>query len=421
MDRRNHTLSLSLLRVLAKLRMLRANFFIKVNIKRVSLIVLLYGLSYPLFAQYTPGVSVYNSNNYVEYIPGDLPIVISVPHGGYLEPASIPDRDCDGCVTGRDSYTQELARSMNDAFYEQMGGYAHFIINLLHRKKFDANRDIGDAADGNAIVEETWYDYHELIDIAKAQIEADYGRGLFIDLHGHGHDIQRLELGYLLSGSELRLPNSQMNSVDIIAETSIRTLVADNWQSLTHADLIRSNYSFGNIIDRKGYPAVPSMNDRYPIEGQPYFNGGYNTRRHSSIEGGNIDGFQIECNQSIRFDSGKRNKFAIELAKALNEYYDLHFDDDYIPLNDYLVTTVPINAFEGRVKLYPNPATTQISFSSDVQFFDIHIYNSYGLQVGFYSWDGTPIDISNLPNGYYILNLHQKNGVPLGIEKLVKQ
>ncbi|MEN8250389.1 MAG: hypothetical protein ABFS32_15755, partial [Bacteroidota bacterium] len=341
---------------------------------------------------YIPGVSVYNSNNYVEYIPGDLPIVISVPHGGYLEPADIPNRDCDGCVYSRDSYTQELARSMNEAFYEQMGGYAHFIINLLHRKKFDANRDIGDAADGNNTVEQVWYDYHDLINVAKDQIEEDHGRGLFIDLHGHGHDIQRLELGYLLSGSELRLPNSQLNSSAILAETSIRSLVSDNWQSLTHADIIRGFYSFGNLIDRKGYPAVPSKNDRYPYESQPYFNGGYNTVRHSSIEGGNIDGFQIECNQSIRFDTSKRNTFAEELTRALNEYYDLHYDDDYIPINDYLVTSIKENHSEETIQIFPNPATTEINLNSELKNIHIQIYDVFGKQVTSLSWQGHPID-----------------------------
>ena len=72
-----------------------------------------------LFSQtYIPGNTYFDNTAYVEYIAGNLPIVISVPHGGYLEPVSIPDRNCTGCVYVRDSYTQELARLIKDAFIE---------------------------------------------------------------------------------------------------------------------------------------------------------------------------------------------------------------------------------------------------------------------------------------------------------------
>ena len=46
------------------------------------------------FAQtYLPGVSYFGRSNYIEYIAGDLPIIISAPHGGALIPAEMPDRD----------------------------------------------------------------------------------------------------------------------------------------------------------------------------------------------------------------------------------------------------------------------------------------------------------------------------------------
>ena len=161
---------------------------------------------------YIPGESYFGQNDYIEFIAGNLPIVISAPHGGGLEPIEIPDRDCTGCVYVRDSRTQELVRQMSDAIFEEFGCYPYIIINRLHRKKLDANRDIGDAADGDPLAEQAWFDFHDFIETAKDSITGNFGKGLYLDLHGHGHDIQRLELGYRISKSELQLSDSELDA-----------------------------------------------------------------------------------------------------------------------------------------------------------------------------------------------------------------
>lgn len=85
----------------------------------------------------------------MEYLAGNLPIIVSAPHGGLLSPTSIPDRDCAGCTTVNDFNTQELARAFAEAVHERTGCWPHLIFNKLHRRKLDANRDIAEAADGN--------------------------------------------------------------------------------------------------------------------------------------------------------------------------------------------------------------------------------------------------------------------------------
>ena len=231
---------------------------------------------------FIPGNSYLDSTGYVEYIAGNLPIIISVPHGGYLEPADIPDRSCANCVLVRDSYTQELANEIKLAIYQKTGCHPHIIVNLLHRKKFDANREIVEAADGHPTVEEAWYAYHDFIDTAKHYVAKKYNRGIFDDLHGHGHAIQRIELGYTLTKSALQLSDNDLNAVSIINESSIRLLANDNIQTLTHAELIRGQHSFGTLLDHQGFPAVPSTTDPFPQTNDPYFTGGYNTRRYGS-------------------------------------------------------------------------------------------------------------------------------------------
>ena len=46
---------------------------------------------------------IYGVNNYTQYHIGRLPIIISASHGGFVAPASIPDRTCNNPTTVTDS------------------------------------------------------------------------------------------------------------------------------------------------------------------------------------------------------------------------------------------------------------------------------------------------------------------------------
>lgn len=264
---------------------------------------------------------------YVEYLEGTLPIIISVPHGGYLVPFSVPDRNCSGCLYIRDSFTQELARSIRTLFFEQTGSYPHVIINLLDRIKLDANRDLVDAADGSIAAEKAWEEYHAYIDDAKSQIGKDYNRGLFIDLHGHAHEIQRLELGYLLTKDDLKLSDSELNSLNFQNKSSIKVLADDNLQNLSFSEVLRGENSLGTLFYNNGTNATPSINNPFTLDEDSYFSGGFNTEKHGSLSGGIIDAVQIECHQDIRFDDIKREQFASIFVKSVREFMLLNYDN----------------------------------------------------------------------------------------------
>jgi N-formylglutamate amidohydrolase len=409
---------LNIFRILAKLFCV---FFLKFCLMKsqssfakifIKFFLLFYVSVSTAFSQsFIPGQSYLDSNQYVEYIAGNLPFVISVPHGGYLEPASIPDRNCSGCKYMRDSYTQELGREIMAAFYAKTGCWPHMVINLLHRKKFDANRDIGDAADGNPIVEKSWYAYHAFLDSAKSKIESGYGRGLFIDLHGHGHSIQRLEVGYLLSSTKLRYTDSVLNTQAILNITSIKNLAGNNLNGLNHAQLVRGPYALGSILSDMGFPAVPSQAIPYPASGDPYFSGGYNTKRHGSRYGGNIDGIQIEGNHNVRFDSITRKRFADSLANALIYFYNKHYNSNFTGNYCGLLYVPDKNAETMNIEIFPNPATTVLYVKADVGGLDIEVYNSAGQLVMKQKLDSGTFDISGLEKGVYFVRLNSAAGV----------
>ena len=140
-----------------------------------------------LFAQYEAGTTYFGTDSYTEYNAGSLLIIVVAPHGGKLKPNEIPDRDCDGCVVNEDFETQQLSRLIDSALFNLTVCHPHVIINKLHRSKLDANREVIEATDSTAASEVYWSDFHNFVEAAKATVTKNFGKGLIIDMHGHGH------------------------------------------------------------------------------------------------------------------------------------------------------------------------------------------------------------------------------------------
>lgn len=269
---------------------------------------------------FTPGQSYFGRKQYIEYIAGNAPVIFTAPHGGTLTPAEIPERTCG--TTTRDLNTEQLARRISVAFFARTGKYPHVIINRLARSRLDANRDMDEASCGNAAATVAWDEWHAFIDIAKSAALASSGRGWLEDLHGHGHDVQRLEFGYLLTNAELDLPDSLLEGLE--ASSSVRQLSLDD-STTSFAQLLRGPQSLGALFAAEGYPAIPSPDDPMPL-GADYFDGGYNTRRHGCVESGEICAVQIEANRiGVRDSDANVERFAEAVVSVTLEFLGEHW------------------------------------------------------------------------------------------------
>jgi N-formylglutamate amidohydrolase len=372
-------------------------------------------LFYLSFAQtnFIPGKSYFGQQNYIEYIAGNAPLIIAAPHGGTLKPNDIPDRNCDGCSYVMDANTQELARNIQIAVFQQWGCYPHIIVNRLHRIKLDANRDLAEAADGDSKAEAAWREFHSFIDTAKAAILQQYGKGLFIDLHGHGHAIQRLELGYLLTKSELQKPDNEINSNSILQYSSIKSLVKQNLQNASHVQLLKGTNALGSLLATQGYPAVPSLQDPAPLPAHDYFNGGYNTLRHGSSKGGKIDAIQIECNMNgVRDNALNRQKFADSLAKSIKRFLENYYFNPF-PSCKTLSFAEQTNDLVSDIIIYPQPACQQLFLKTMLNIAsEATIYSLDGIHIASSFLEENRIQIPDfLKDGSYLLQIKQKNKV----------
>ena len=286
---------------------------------------------------YVPGQSYFGRNNYIEYVAGNAPVIYSAPHGGPLTPSEIPDRTASRCggeaTTSTDLNTIELVRAMRARHFVRFGTYPHIIINHLARRKLDANRTELEAASGDAEALIALGEWHDFIDVAKTAVLQASGRGWYMDMHGHGHSVQRLELGYLLTGAQLDLSNASLDANAAYEDTASMRTVSESAPPSFSA-LLRGSNSLGTLYANTGFPAVPSSSDPGP-DGDSYFSGGDNTRRHTcgaeataygGTTAGNICGVQIEANYTgVRDNATNRDRFGDATAAVLEQYLATHW------------------------------------------------------------------------------------------------
>jgi hypothetical protein len=261
-----------------------------------------------------PGRSYFGTHRYVEYIAGDLPIVLTSPHGGRLRPDTLPDRQ-DG-VVDMDLNTQELTRAIADELFARTGHRAHLIASHLHRRKLDPNREIKEAAQGNPAAELAWREFHADIEEALAAAVAAHGFAFLIDVHGHAHPIARIELGYGLNAAQLNQSDAAFDQSDLAAVSTLADLHARLGGS--GAALIRGPRSLGDFFTERGFRAVPSPSEPQPGR-NPFFGGAYIVLHHArGVNTAKIDGVQIETYRvGIRDTAENRQRFAKITVEAL--------------------------------------------------------------------------------------------------------
>ena len=259
----------------------------------------------------------------IEVRSGTLPIILTVPHGGTLKPDNVLARRYG--VTGMDANTAPLSEMIIEELETRYGGKPHAIFARLHRSRLDPNRDIKEAAQGEPTAEAAWHRFHESAQKACETVMQKHGYGLLLDIHGHRHIDQRVELGYLIKGEPLKATDTELNAdAALIASTSIRDLDKRSPQSF--AELVRGPQSLGGLLEFRGFRCLPSPTKSFPGVLAGYFSGAYDITAHGSRDGGTVSAIQVECPwNNLRDRPENQRRFAKALAESLGVYFELHF------------------------------------------------------------------------------------------------
>jgi hypothetical protein len=275
---------------------------------------------------YAVGESDLGDKGYIEYIPGDLPIILTAPHGGSLEPDEIPPQEG---VLAKDSGSLETTYLLYDYLLEETGRTPHVIINHLTRHRLNANRDQEGASYDNPHAAHAWDEFHDYIEDAKEWVTSACGKGHLFDIHTNGHSEAWNEMGFALTSAELDLPDEELDTPELRAKSTLHWLVAP--PEISFIEVLRGPTSLGGLLDAAGVKAVPSPTYPGP-DGGGYFTGGYNVRRHGSRDGGVVDATQIESHFSyINAGAAAREDYSRKLTDAIVVFMEEHYDFDLSP------------------------------------------------------------------------------------------
>ena len=282
---------------------------------------------------YLYGETYQGRKGYTTYYPGNIPVILSIPHGGDISPSEISNRTYGFTVT--DSNTIELGIAIRNYFYSNYNIRPYVIINNLKRTKLDANRDKAEAAQNNIYAERAFDEFHFYIEKAREDIISKFNTGILFDIHGHGinpdgfNDL-RTWIGYLLTADELDNSNDYIDQNISINDVSIYSLLNSSGQTLSQ--LLSGPNSLGALFENNNYTALPSPESRSP-EGMRYFSGGYNTFRYGTNREFNFSSIQLEFPfQGLRDTPQSRTQFSSIFVDLVHEYFLIHLNIDLFSL-----------------------------------------------------------------------------------------
>lgn len=275
-------------------------------------------------------VSAYQWEEYVVKREGNIPLILVAAHGGDLKPQWIEDRACSGAVITQDQYTLGIALQIEQEL-KQMGFQPYMILAKIHRVKVDLNRSLATSHCDDDTSNELWELFHSHIAASREEVIQKYKRGLLIDIHGHGHPVQRIELGYLITSDQLRKIADNDTSIDITS-TSIRSLWINHPLGISLNEVIVGENSLGTRLEENGFPTVPSANDPAPNQNDPFFSGGTITKLYGSKSSVGVDAIQLELNRhGLRSESDDRSRFASVFTETIIEFMEYHYADVFSP------------------------------------------------------------------------------------------
>lgn len=232
---------------------------------------------------------------------GDLPIIVSAPHGGRKPIPNCPERTGKGVpifTVVTDANTDELAKRVLIAIEKRMKANPYGVIAHFERKYADVNRKAAEGVEDDAA--KPYYEaYHAFLTEARAAVQKDWGRGLLIDLHGHGADPATIFRG-TNDGKTVKHLLDRFGREALTGEKSV----------------------LGQLAAR-GYTVAPA-NDAKGKE-NPFFGGGYIVATYGSKADGTVDAIQLELGGKMRMRASM-DTFAADLADAVAA-----FAKEYLP------------------------------------------------------------------------------------------
>ncbi|MFX1337392.1 MAG: hypothetical protein ACFFDK_02140 [Promethearchaeota archaeon] len=243
-----------------------------------------------------------NFTKFIKFKKGNIPLILSVPHGGILECSEIPNR-LDG-ILGIDKNTIELTQNLIRNFenlsvmYFSTQRTPSYILSKVRRSKIDLNRTETEAYLPSSLLAKKIYQFYhgkirELIDYNLYE----YNYSILLDIHGF----------------EKSKRPSGFRDVEIVLGTKNLATFYREPVSIKYRDKNLRGEIIKNFINLN-IPIAPG----HPRRREYILTGGYITQKYGISEIPGSQTMQIEFSDKIRiYDKHLRNLILKSLADVL--------------------------------------------------------------------------------------------------------
>ena len=243
------------------------------------------------------------TNEFLQVQRGELPIIITAPHGGSLAIPGVPKRvgpegelKSGKFVTGQDTRTFELATATAKRVEELTGKQPYLVAMKAHRQFVDPNRPEKEAVEHpNAQVVHAAFhgQVREFVD----ELRKKFPQGaLLLDIHGQAASTNTIFRG-TQNGTTVMKMVEKHGAVALTGEQSILGYLA-----------------------AKGIKVEPPNTPPGTPPETKAFGGGWIVRSYGSHTTNGVDAIQLEFGGAFRTDAGKREETAKFLAEAIKAY-----------------------------------------------------------------------------------------------------
>ena len=237
--------------------------------------------------------SNFNPASLIQCQEGELPIILTAPHGGKLPIAGVPERskiDTPQFATVEDIRTNLLAERTAVQIEKDTGKKVFIVIAKFARKYADANRPVeyGTECDAAAKVHQ---EYHKTLKSYVDKVTKNFPQALLIDIHGQGSD-----KAVVYRGTQNRKTVTGFPEVQITGPSSLL-----------------------GKLESSGIKLVPETKDSVAKE-TTKFTGGYIVQTYGAKNQPKIMAIQLEWGSNYR-QTSTLDETADKLAKAIESHY----------------------------------------------------------------------------------------------------
>jgi len=241
---------------------------------------------------------------YIKFQKGDIPLILSVPHGGKLECNNIPKRKTG--ILGIDGETIEIAknlRSLIENYYQEQnvdGTSISYIISKAPRSRIDLNREELEAfVQHSEFAKQIYKYYHNKIKEIILDNLKVFERSLLIDIHGF---------------EKANRPPGFRDVEIVLGTNNLESFYSERIPKKEWSNNIR-----GKIVQKFNELNI-AIAPSHPQRREYVLTGGYITKNYGASQIPNSQVIQIELSDRIRIQDLKLRETVLHtLAKIFFE------------------------------------------------------------------------------------------------------